>query len=31
MSANLPQHGGEGKGDYKGNKSNSNLPQHGGE
>ena len=31
MSANLPEHGGEGKGDYKGNKSNSNLPQHGGE
>ena len=27
----LPQWGGEGKENYKGNKSDSNLPQHGGE
>lgn len=25
------QHGGEGKGAYKGNKTDTNLPQHGGE
>ena len=31
MSASLPQHGGEGKGSYKGNKSDSSLPKHGGE
>lgn len=27
----LPQHGGEGKEKYKGNKSDMELPQHGGE
>ncbi len=27
----LKQHGGEGKGNYKGNKSDMVLPQHGGE
>lgn len=27
----LPQHGGEGKGEYKGNKTNMKLSQHGGE
>lgn len=27
----LPQFGGEGKGNYKGHKSDAKLPQHGGE
>lgn len=27
----MKQHGGEGKGKYKGKKSDSSLPQHGGE